>query len=74
MIDIGQQLVLPSCPSDEAALKNTWFCSLAVGELVYIDTLSSPPGVYSLQSFTQEGLTCGSISRPGTVVLTATLR
>lgn len=72
-IDIGQELVLPSCPYGVVELKNTWICFMAVGELVYIDTPSSPPGVYALQSFTQEGLTCGSISRSGTVVLTAAL-
>ena len=70
LIAAGQELALPICPRHMMELRNTRVCFKAVGELVLIDTAASPPAVYSLPSYAQDGFTCAAITRPGTIVLT----
>ena len=70
LIRIGQELALPVCPQHMRDLTETWICFKAGGDLVFIDTTSAPPEVYSLQSFSADGYTCAAILRPGTFVLT----
>ena len=69
LIAVGQELLLPICPQHMMELSDTWICFQVEGDLVFIDTAVSPPAVYSLPSFTQDGFTCAAITRPGTVVL-----
>ena len=72
LISVGQELALPVCPPHMMELANTRICFKAPGKLVFIDTASSPPAVYPLETFTDGDFTCAAISRPGTVVLTDT--
>lgn len=60
LISIGQGL--PLCPKHMMEMKNTRICFKADGALVFIDTTSAPPAVYSLQTFTEDGFTCASSS------------
>ena len=39
------------------------------GPLLFLDAATAPRTVFSLPSFMQDGKTCGSISRPGSIVL-----
>jgi len=70
LIPAGQELSLPVCPQQMMELGRTWVCFKADGDLVFIDTTSSPPAVEPLQKFTGSGFSCAVIYRPGTVVLT----
>ena len=67
----GQELLLSVCPQHMMELTNTRICFKVEGDLVFIDTVVSPPAVYSLPSFMENGFTCAAITRPGTIVLTA---
>jgi len=71
LLHIGQELALPNCAQHMLELTNTRICFRMPGSLVFIDTTTSPPDVIPLRSFTEGDSTCATVSRPGTVVLTA---
>ncbi len=46
-------------------------CFPGQGNIVFLDTITSPPIVSTLSSYGKSGLICGQIDRPGIVVLVA---
>ena len=71
-LTIGQLLLLPSCLPEAASLvSGTEVCFAAAGRIALIDTATAERTIYTIQSYESAGMTCGTINRPGVVVLVA---
>ena len=71
-LSVGQQLLLPSCTSEEISLaEGAEVCFTTPGGLAFIDTSTPERAVHALSAYVSDGMTCAMIGQPGVVVQVA---